>query len=69
MLVQDPLLAPGLTITGALLIICTFAYYVAVARDLRFWQRFGEMAGLSLGVAAVSFAIGYVVRVVFGVDV
>jgi VIT1/CCC1 family predicted Fe2+/Mn2+ transporter len=65
---RNPLWALGLTITGALLIIWAFAYYVAVAKDLPFWRRFGEMAGLSLGVAAVSFAIGYVVRAVFGVD-
>ncbi len=69
LILDNPLLALGLTITGALLIISTFAYYVAVARDLPFWRRFGEMAALSLGVAAVSFAIGYVVRAVFGVDV
>ena len=69
LLFGNPLLALGLTITGALLIILVFTYYVAVAKDLPFWRRFAEMAGLSLGVAAVSFAIGYVVRAVFGVDV
>jgi VIT1/CCC1 family predicted Fe2+/Mn2+ transporter len=69
LLFGNPLLALGLTITGALLIIWVFTYYVAVAKDLLFWRRFGEMAGLSLGVAAVSFAIGYVVRAAFGVDV
>ena len=68
-LLANPLLALGLTITGALLIILVFVYYVSVARDLPFWRRFGEMAVLSLGVAAVSFAIGYVVRFIFGVDV
>lgn len=65
---RNPLWALGLTITGALLIIWVFTYYVAVAKDLPFWRRFGEMAGLSLGVAAVSFAVGYVVRAAFGVD-
>jgi VIT1/CCC1 family predicted Fe2+/Mn2+ transporter len=69
LLLANPLAALALTVAGALVIISTFAYYVAVAKDLSFWRRFGEMAGLSLGVAAVSFAIGYVVRVAFGVDV
>ena len=69
LLLGNPLLALGLTVAGALLIIFGFTYYVSVARDLPFWRRFGEMAVLSLGVAAVSFAIGYVVRFVFGVDV
>jgi len=69
LVLPNPLLALGLTVAGALLIICAFAYYVAVAKDVPFWRRFGEMAALSLGVAAVSFAIGYAVRAVFGVDV
>lgn len=69
LLLADPLAALGLTVAAALLIILAFAYYVSVARDLPFWRRFGEMALLSLGVAAVSFGIGYVVRVLFGVDV
>ena len=69
LLLANPLLALALTVTGALLIIFVFVYYVSVARDLPFWRRFGEMAVLSLGVAAVSFAIGYVVRFIFGVDV
>jgi VIT1/CCC1 family predicted Fe2+/Mn2+ transporter len=68
LLLANPLSALGLTITGALLIIFVFVYHVSVARDLPFWRRFGEMAVLSLGVAAVSFAIGYVVRFLFGVD-
>jgi VIT1/CCC1 family predicted Fe2+/Mn2+ transporter len=68
LLLGNPLVALALTIAGALLIILAFAYYVAVARELSFWRRFGEMAALSLGVAAVSFAIGYVVRAAFGVD-
>ncbi|KPK65072.1 MAG: hypothetical protein AMK73_03970 [Planctomycetes bacterium SM23_32] len=69
LLLGDPLAALGLTLTGALLIILAFSYYVAVAKDLSFRRRFLEMAGVSLGVAAVSFGIGYVVRGVFGVDV
>lgn len=69
LLVGNALVALGLTLTGGVLIIAAFAYYVAVAKDLPFWRRFGEMAGLSLGVAAVSFGIGYAVRAMFGVDV
>ncbi len=51
------------------LIIAGFNYYVAVARDEPFRGRFLEMAGLSLAVAALSFGVGYLVRVLFGVDV
>ena len=68
LLLTNVFLALGLTILAALVIIFSFAYYTSVAQDLPLWRRFGEMAGLSLGVAAVSFGIGYVVRLVFGVE-
>jgi len=57
------------TLTAAVLIIAFFNYYISVAKDLPFRERFLEMAGLSLGVAALSFGIGYLVRIVLGVDV
>ena len=69
LLLGNPLLALVLTLAAALLIILAFAYYSAVAQDLPLGRRFGEMAGLSLAVAAVSFGIGYVLRLVIGVDI
>jgi VIT1/CCC1 family predicted Fe2+/Mn2+ transporter len=68
LVLASPLAALGLTVTGALLIILAFTYYVAVAKELSFRRRFLEMAAVSLGVAAISFGMGYVVRAVFGVD-
>jgi VIT1/CCC1 family predicted Fe2+/Mn2+ transporter len=65
----DPFLSLTLTVAGALTIILAFSYYVSVAKDLPFWHRFGEMAGLSLGVATVSFGVGYLLRLLVGVDV
>jgi VIT1/CCC1 family predicted Fe2+/Mn2+ transporter len=58
----------SITLAGAVLIILFFTYYISVAKGLRFWRRFGEMAGLSLGVAAVSFGIGILVRTTLGID-
>lgn len=57
------------TILLAILIIFVFNYYIAVAKDLDFKKRFLEMATISLGVAVLSFGIGYLVRVFLGVDV
>lgn len=57
------------TLAIALLIIAVFNFYVSVAKDLSFRARFLEMATLSVGVAAISFLVGYAVRVLFGVDV
>lgn len=63
------LVALACTLAVAVVIIAVFNWYLAVARDHRFWPRFAEMALISLGVAAVSFGIGWVVRVLFGIEV
>ena len=57
------------TIIAAILIIIVFNFYISVAKDLPFKQRFFEMAGISLGVAVISFIIGYLIRLFLGVDV
>ncbi len=44
-------------------------YYISIAKEVAFRRRFFEMAGLSLGVALLSFFIGYVVRTFMGVDI
>jgi VIT1/CCC1 family predicted Fe2+/Mn2+ transporter len=57
------------TMAAAVLVIGFFNYYVSVAKDLPFRRRFLEMAGLSLGVAALSFGVGFILRAVFGIEV
>jgi len=68
-LIHNLYLALLTTLSGALLIIFAFTFYTSIAQDLPFKKRFVEMAGLSLGVAALTFAIGYVVRTLLGVEV
>ncbi len=55
------------SILNAILVIFIFTFYVSVARDLSFRGRFLEMAGISLGVAALTFGIGYLVSALLGV--
>jgi VIT1/CCC1 family predicted Fe2+/Mn2+ transporter len=62
-------IALGMTLLLALLVICMFTYYISVAREQPFGRRFLEMALISLGVAALSFIIGFAIRAVLGVDV
>jgi VIT1/CCC1 family predicted Fe2+/Mn2+ transporter len=57
------------TIAAAILIILVFNFYISVAKDLPFKERFLEMAGISLGVAVISFIIGYLIRLFLGVDI
>jgi VIT1/CCC1 family predicted Fe2+/Mn2+ transporter len=51
-----------------LLIILAFNYYLSVAKDEAFLQRFGEMALISLSVAAISFVIGVLAKQLLGID-
>ena len=61
--------ALGVTIVNAIIVILVFTFYISVTRDLDFRGRFLEMAGLSLGVAALSFPMGILVRILLGVNV
>ncbi len=56
------------TLLIAILIIAFFNYYISVATDQPFFARFGEMTLISLGVAAVSFGIGFLVNKFFGLQ-
>lgn len=51
------------------LIILVFNYYISVAQGLNFKRRFGEMALISLGVAALSFVVGLLVKKFLGIDI
>ncbi len=64
----QPLVALGCTLATAVLIIAAFNFYISVAKELSFGPRFAEMTAISLGVAAVSFAIGWAVRGLLGVE-
>lgn len=57
------------TLTNAVIIILIFTYYISVAKELNFKNRFFEMALMGIGIAIVSFGIGYVVKVLFGIEV
>ncbi|KKR93955.1 MAG: hypothetical protein UU41_C0016G0002 [Candidatus Roizmanbacteria bacterium GW2011_GWA1_41_13] len=61
--------ALAVSLTCALLIILFFTFYASIAQDVPFWRRFLEMAGISLGVATLTFIIGYVVRNVLHITV
>jgi len=56
------------TLVNAILIIAAFNYYLSVAKDLPFGRRFLEMAIVSLGVASISFGVGYLIRHFFNID-
>ena len=52
-----------------ILIIAGFTYYTSVAQDQPFKSRFLEMAGISIGVAVISFIVGVLAKQVLGLDI
>ncbi len=66
---ESYLVSLGVTMAMAILIILFFNFYISVAKDLPFGKRFLEMAAISLGVAAISFGIGFAVRTYAGIEV
>ena len=69
LLFKNIYLSLGLMICNAILVIIVFNYYLSVATGTPFLKRFSEMAALSLGIAALSFGIGLLVRQAFGIEI
>jgi VIT1/CCC1 family predicted Fe2+/Mn2+ transporter len=59
----------GLALIDAIIIILIFTFYVSVAKEIQFKKRFLEMALISLGIAGLSFVIGYLVNTIFNVTI
>lgn len=59
----------GVTIVNAVVIIFMFTFYVSVVKDISFRKRFLEMAFISLGIAALTFVIGFFVRMFLHIDI
>lgn len=53
----------------SILIVFLFTYYISVANDQPFRKRFTEMVVLSTLVGIISFGLGYLVRILFGIQV
>lgn len=58
----------GFTILNAIIVIFIFTFYISVAKDFSFRNRFFEMALISLGIAALTFGIGFLIRIFLNVE-
>jgi VIT1/CCC1 family predicted Fe2+/Mn2+ transporter len=56
-------------LAAVVLIVAAFNYYIAVAKEQKFLRRFAEMTGISLGIAALAFGVGILVKKWLGVDI
>ena len=59
----------GFTILSAIIVIFIFTFYVSVAQDISLKKRFLEMALISLGIAALTFGIGFLIRVFLHIEI
>ncbi|PSO46027.1 MAG: rubrerythrin family protein [Parcubacteria group bacterium QH_9_35_7] len=69
-LLSSPLISLGITILVVIGIILSFSFYTStINKKVSFKDKVIEMAIISLGVAAINFVIGHLIRTYFGVDV
>lgn len=57
-----------ITLIIAIGILALFNFYVSVAKDRPFRRNFLIMAAISMGVAAISFVVGLLVKNTLGID-
>jgi VIT1/CCC1 family predicted Fe2+/Mn2+ transporter len=69
MLLSNVYISLAITLFVALVIIVGFSFYISVVQEISFKKQFLEMALLSLGVATITFTIGYLVRNILGIEV
>lgn len=68
-LVEKIFVSLGISLALALFIILIFNFYISVAKNMPFKKKFFEMAGISLGVAALNFVIGLLMRQYLNIDI
>lgn len=69
LLIPNLYIALGVLLAIVVLIIFLFNFYLSVAQGVPFKKRFLQMAGISLGVAIISFGIGVLLQSVFGISI
>ncbi|MEM2341269.1 MAG: VIT1/CCC1 transporter family protein [Candidatus Bathyarchaeia archaeon] len=57
-----------LTLINAVILIFLFTFYVSIAKDLPFKRRFLEMITVSLGIACLTFFIGFLVKIFLNIE-
>jgi vacuolar iron transporter family protein len=69
LLLENLYLSLGITVLNAIVVIFLFTFYISVAKGFSFRKRFSEMALISLGITAITFAIGFFIKMFLGVGV
>ena len=66
---SSPFVALLVAVADSVFVVFIYSYYISVANDQPFRKRFLEMVILSTVVGLISFGLGYLVRIMFGIEV
>lgn len=66
---SSPFTALLVAVFDSILVVFLYSYYISVANDQPFRKRFWEMVILSTVVGLISFGLGYLARILFGIEV
>lgn len=69
LLITNPYISLIVMLSSVVVIIFVFNFYISVAKNYNFKKRFLQMATISLGVAALSFLIGILVKQLLGIEI
>ncbi|WP_299580779.1 VIT1/CCC1 transporter family protein [uncultured Sunxiuqinia sp.] len=64
----SPFVALAVAVADSIFVVFLYSYYISIANDQPFRKRFGEMVVLSTVVGLISFGLGYLVRIAFGIE-
>ena len=65
----SPFVALIVAVIDSIFVVFIYSYYISVANDQPFRKRFWEMVVLSTVVGLISFGLGYLARIIFGIEV
>lgn len=69
LLLSDYRIALAIMFPSISIIVSIFTFFISITKEVSFRKMFLEMMLISLGVAAVSFVIGWIARMLFGIEV
>lgn len=59
----------GVMLFNAIIVILIFTFYISVAKDVSFRNRFIEMALISLGIAGLAFGVGFLAKTFLNIHI
>ena len=68
-MLPNPLVALAVTLSIAIMIIASYTFYISVAKSLKFWPRFRQMAVISLSVAVISFGVASLLKQLVRIEI